>query len=163
MSTDRLASDDIRQRRAIQSLSDLTDSLDLTDANSGLAIPRWVKATLGFAAFKTSGLTKQATLYTLPAGSVLMGVKMKHSASFRGSGITSYTVSVGIAADGDKYASAFDVWQSPGAYVYQLTNTLGGESHDAGTVLVASATANANLSNATAGNLDAWLLIGGAA
>lgn len=155
MAVDRFANTDVRQRRALAGLSDSLDSL----GGNGSAVPRWVKITLTFGDFRTNSTTKQAELYTLMAGWLVHGVKVKHSESFRGPGISSYTVSVGNATTPARYSTAQDVWQSPGPTIYQSTNVLTGESHDDDSVLYAQAVTDGSLSNATTGSVDIWLLL----
>lgn len=159
MAVDRFANTDVRQRRALGALSDQLSSF----GDDGAATPRWVKVTLSFNDFRTNSTTKQVALYTLPAAWLVQGVKVKNSENFRGPGISTYAVSVGNATTPAKYASAFDVWQSPGSTIYQTTSILAGEDHDADTILYAQAVTDGSLSNATAGEVDVWLLISEAA
>lgn len=127
---------------------------------SSPATPLWVKRTLTFADFAAAALSNAITLYALPAGGVLHAVKIKHSAAFGGGAIATYTVSVGIAATPNKYATAFNVFQAPASNTFQVTGTVGGEDQASAVNLVAQAVSTgANLNAANAGSVEIWLLI----
>lgn len=131
--------------------------------NPGFAVPRdygliWTKYTLTEAAFTAAAMNESVTLFTLPAGGVIHGVKIKHSTAFSGGGAAVVTISVGIVGNTTKYASAFDVFQATGATVYQLSTTAGGESHAAPTAIVAELVSDVNVGDLTAGSVDIWVL-----
>lgn len=65
-------------------------------------------------------LTKK--LFNLPKGSVVIGVRIKHSTAFAGTNITAMTVSVGSATNGNTAYSgpAFDIFQAVGDGQRQL-------------------------------------------
>lgn len=131
-----------------------------TQPGVDVSYPSWVKVTLAFGAFSAAALTANANLYSLPAGGVLHAVKIKQSASFTGGAVASCTVSVGIAGNVSKYASAFDVFQAPASNTFQVTGTVGGEDQASAAQLTATATSTgANLNALTAGSVDVWLLI----
>jgi SNF family Na+-dependent transporter len=133
-----------------------------TDPTVAGAVPVWVKvaSALGFAALAAAATTNAITLFTLPAAGVIHGVKIKHSTSFGGGGITAYTLSVGIVGTANKYASAFDVFQAVSNTAFQLTNVVGSENHGAGTIIQVTATSTtANLNAATTGAVDIWALL----
>lgn len=134
----------------------LADKITLANA-----VNYWRKYTLAYSAFSTAGLTNSIDLFTLPAGGTILAVKMKHSASFIGGAIATYTISVGITGTLAKYLAAFNVFQATGATVQSHGATIGGESHTASTLIKATATSTgANLSAATAGSVDVWVLWG---
>lgn len=132
-----------------------------------LVSPTWLlpdevmvtKFTFSYTDLAAAAASNQITLATLPAGTVLHGVVLQHTASFTGGAIATYTVSVGLAASPAKYATAFDVFQAPGATVGQAS--FGGyvENFAATTDVKLSAVATGGLLNAaTAGSLTVWLL-----
>lgn len=120
----------------------------------------WVKvgSALGPSTFAAAALTNNVNLFTLAAGQVIQGIKIKHSVSFSGGAIASYTVSVGVSGNNAKYASAFDVFQAVAAGAYELSSNFGGEA--GATQITATATSTgANLNAATAGSVDIWALL----
>lgn len=132
------------------------------DATQIGAIPVWVKVgnALSYTTFQTAGTTKSNTLFSLLAGGVIHAVKIKHSTSFTGGAIATMTMSVGIAGTNDKYASAYDVFQAVSGTAFELSGSLGTESHTAATNITITATSTvANLSALTAGAVDVWALL----
>lgn len=108
--------------------------------------------------FNAAATTNDVTVLSLPAGHKVRGVTIKHSEAFAGGSISAYTVSVGISGNVTKYAGAFNVFQAPGATVFQDSNTNGIESFGAAVNLIARATSTGgNLSTATAGVVDIYI------
>lgn len=125
----------------------------------GVDIPAWVKYTVAYSQFSTAALVNSITLLTLPAGGVIHGVKIKHSVAFGGGAISAYTLSVGIVGELEKYASAWDVFQAAVSTYFQMSNVLGSEDHANTAAIKITATAvGANLSAATGGSVDVWVL-----
>jgi len=119
----------------------------------------WVKASVSYTDFP-SGLGYDVEVYSLPAGYVLHGVKIKHSTAFGGGAISSYTLSVGITGELDRYSSDFDVLQATGDTTFQLSQCFDSQNHGSATSIKANAKSlGATLDNATAGAADIWLLI----
>jgi hypothetical protein len=140
--------------------SDTSGKIELKDTSNAL---QWVKASVDYTDF-TSGTTDSVSVYTLPAGYVLHGVKVKHSTAFGGGGIISYDLSVGLASDLDKYSSYFDVFQTVSDTTFQLSQVFDSQNHGAGTsILVTAFSFGATLNNATSGAADIWLLVSNAA
>src|SRR5258708_24381299 len=85
-----------------------------TPASIG-AVPAWIHlGTFTHAQFSDTVASKTLTLFTLVAGGIISGVKIKHSVPFAGSGFTGYTIEVGIIGPNaalSKYASPFAVFQ----------------------------------------------------
>lgn len=123
-------------------------------------VPRWKKVALTYTDFQDASTTKQAALFTLPAAAVVHAVKIKPGTAFAGTSITDVKISVGTTGVPTKYAAAYDVDAAPGDAVFQLSTTVGGETHAvAGTALVAQAVSTgANLSALSAGAVDVWVL-----
>jgi hypothetical protein len=123
----------------------------------------WTKYTKTYADFSTGATTNNIELFSLPAGGIVHAVKIKHSTYFRGGAISAYTISVGIAASLAKYAAAYSVYQATGDAVFQIaavpSTQIASESHAASTSVRAAATSTgANLSAATSGVVDIWVL-----
>lgn len=127
------------------------------------ALPQWTKYTVTYANFSAAATTSSSTLVTVSAGTVVHGVKIKHSTAFKGSGITAYTVSVGTGPGTNSnsiYASAYDVFQAVNSSATQMSNTFSVEGGTATWSIGAFATsAGANLNAAAgAGSVDIWIL-----
>lgn len=128
---------------------------------AGDRIPYWRKYTKTFTDFSTAATTNSIDLFQLPAGGVILAVKLKHSAAFTGGALSAYTISVGIVGTLAKYLAAQNVFAAPGATNYGIGATIGGESHTASTAIKATATSTGgNLNLATAGSVDVWVLWG---
>lgn len=126
------------------------------------SVPTWIKvgAAVTHTALKTAAVTNSITLFSLIAGGIIGGVKIKHSVAFAGTLISAYTLSVGIAGALDKYATAFDVFQAVGNSTFQLSAGLWSENNAAATtILLTAISTGANLSASTAGTVDIWALL----
>jgi hypothetical protein len=124
------------------------------------ALPRWKKFTVDYTDLAAAALTNDIEVYSLVAGEIIHGVKIKHSTAFSGGTITDYTVSIGIAGDLVKYASAFDVFQAVDNQTFQLSSTFGSENHGAATsIRIAAVAIGDDLDQATDGEVDVWLLV----
>jgi len=137
--------------------------LNTAFANAGaavaLTVPAWTKYTVTYAQLAAGALTNDIQLFSLPARGTVHAVVIKHSASFTGGMIATYTLSVGIAGTLAKYASAFNVFQAPGDTVLQSSG--GAFTENAGaaiSVRVAATSTGANLNAATAGSATIWVL-----
>lgn len=119
----------------------------------------WTPYTVTFASLSAAALTNSIVLATLPAKTVLHAAVIKHSTAFGGGAIASYTLSIGLAATVDKYATAFNVFQAVGASVGQLSHALFCENFSVSTSVLLTATSTVGLLNAaTAGSATIWLL-----
>lgn len=137
--------------------------LNTAFANAGTVVydttATWAKYTKTYSQLSAAAMTNDVELLSLPARGVIHAVVIKHSASFTGGALADYTVSVGIAGTLNKYASAFNVFQAPGNTTLQTSNSLFSENYGAATsVRIAAASTTANLSDATAGSVDVWVL-----
>jgi len=122
-------------------------------------VPAWEKFTKSYSDFVSAGYSNTITLFTLPAGGVIHGVKIKHRNCFSGNSITGYTISVGIDGALAKYASPFDVYQNYGDDVFEMALGLFSESHaNATLVRVTAASVNGTLNMGTQGVVDIWVL-----
>jgi hypothetical protein len=128
--------------------------LKLTDS-----VPRWRKYTVGHADLQAGSLENTIELFELPAAGTILAVKIKHTTAFAGSGITAYTVRVGVAGELDKYSSEFDVFQATGNAVNLIERTIGAEDQASATsVKLTAKSAGANLDQSSAGSVDVWVL-----
>ena len=137
--------------------------LNTAFANAGaavaLTVPFWTKYTVTYSQLAAGALTNDIQLFSLPARGTIHAVVVKHSASFTGGAIATYTLSVGITGTLAKYASAFNVFQAPGNTVLQSSGGTFTENTVAATsVRVAATSTGANLSAATAGSATIWVL-----
>lgn len=124
-------------------------------------VPVWIKVgTVTPATFSTAATTNSVTLFSLVAGGIIHAVKIKHSTAFSGTGVTSYTISVGVSGNNTKYASAFNIFQATGNTTFQISSGMGSENHGAATNITATATCNVNLNfGSSAGSADIWVLL----
>ena len=121
--------------------------------------PRWRKFSVSESAFTAAATSEDIELFSLSAGELIHAVKIKHSTAFSGGGATSFSTSVGIAGDLDKYASAFDVFQAVSSTAFQITSVLDSESHGSAVSIRIEAVSNVNVGDLTAGSVDVWVLI----
>lgn len=142
---------------------DLNEISDFTLEASPLLVdtlPAWFRVRIDSTAFKAVATTENIALFSLPASGLVHAVAIVPRVAFSGGGVTAYTLSVGITGTLAKYAAAFNVFQAPGATVFQLTTTQGMESVTALTSLrVAATSTTANLSAVTVGSCDVYLLM----
>ena len=108
----------------------------------------------------TAATSMNVALCTLSKGSVILGVRIKHSTAFAGAGPwTTCVVSVGttIGSAYAAFASAFDVFQAVADTTLQETAQFKSTSYTA-IPLVARFTASHNCSVATAGQVEIDIL-----
>lgn len=120
---------------------------------------QWLKFSITEANFTAAATSEHIELFSLPAGGIIHAVKIKHSTAFSGGGAASVTLSVGIATDTTKYASAFDVFQATGNTTFQLSDSFNSENHGAATSIRVEAVSDVNVGNLTAGAADIWVLV----
>lgn len=128
----------------------------IVTSSEGISLPRWVKFTKSFSDFAVANTINSINLYELAPAGIIHAVKIKHSESFN---ISNYKIAVGIAGALDKYASYFDINQTPGDTIFQLSNGLFSENHANPTQILVTAKADSNLDTATSGQVSIWLLI----
>lgn len=141
-------------------MDDSSTEFDLTAASALSADTLvWTKYTFSEAAFTAGATSESIELFSLAAAGVIHGVKIKHSTAFTGGGLTAFTVEVGIVGDESKYAQAFNVFQATSNTTFQLSSVLGSENHGAATsIKITARSTGANVSAATAGSVDVWVL-----
>lgn len=122
------------------------------------AIPAWFRRRVNYSEFTAAATTEDVELYELDTAVVVEAVVIVPVTAFGGGAISAYTLSVGIAGNLTKYAAAFNVFQAPGATVFQLSTTQGLENIGTQVSLrVAATSTTANLSAGTTGAADIYL------
>lgn len=124
--------------------------------------PQWVKVGNGllYTLFSAAATTKSQTLFALPGGMAIHGMKVKHSVAFVGASVTACTLQVGITGTTNKYLSAFDCVPAVADTTFGVNFNTGTEAHAASTNILILATATgANLSVLSAGKVDIWALL----
>lgn len=121
--------------------------------------PQWIKITKTYTDLSIAGLTNNITLLTLPIKGYIHDVKIVPTTAFSGGLIATYTLSVGISGSLAKYGAIVDVFT--GNITSNLIHTplAGLESTSGTTAIKLSAISTvANLSSATAGSVDIYIL-----
>lgn len=119
---------------------------------------QWKKVTKVYTDFSTAGVTNNIEIYLLPAKGVIHAVLVSPTVAFAGGLIATYTISVGIAGTLAKYAPATNAFT--GFTLPVISVITGIESLSGTTSIKASAISTVgNLSAATAGSVDFYLLI----
>lgn len=122
--------------------------------------PRWVKVTKSYTDFSTGGLTNDISIYTLPIKGYIHDIKIVPTTAFSGGLIATYTISVGISGALTKYAIATNVFTGNTTLNTIHTPLVGLESTSGTTDIRAQAVSTVgNLSAATAGSVDIYLLV----
>lgn len=138
---------------------------DAVSGRSTLAVKR-KKVTKTFSDFSTAATGNNIEIFRLPAAAHIMDVFWRTTASFKGTGITSYTLSVGNAATLNKYmlASSASLATSRLAATFKGTAlTTAGKTNVESFTAVATIKARAistgaNLSAADAGSVDFYIV-----
>jgi hypothetical protein len=121
-----------------------------------LAVPICTKYTIPYTSAQAAAITKDVTLFTLPARGKITALTIKHSTSFTGPGLMGVTVGIGKSGSPTAYADEFDILQG-------VSNTA---MHDDGghysadfaphAVTARFSSVGANLSVLTNGSVDIW-------
>lgn len=129
-------------------------------SGGGIAIPAWQKFSVSHLDFQTAGLTQNISLYSLPAGGLIHGVKLKTSEAFAGAGITDYFLSLGFVGALDDLMIEYSVIPAVANDTFAIAQTFDSRNHGAAVdVRIAARAVGANLDQSTAGEADIWLLI----
>lgn len=144
-------------------LSGLTDTTTIEVASSVLqvtkAVPRWEKFTIDHDDLQTSATTNDIEVLSLQAGGIIHGIKLKTSTAFAGTGISGYSITIGITGSLTKYASSYDCLAAVSNTNLQISSTVGAENHGSATsIRIAATSSGANLDQSTAGSIDVWVL-----
>jgi len=111
------------------------------------------EVTLLHAQLQDASLTKSITLFALPAGAIVLFIRLKHSVIFTGPAITAYYLMIGIAGGIQDLMTEYDVMGSA------VSNTEYAESFSAQSfdfnnpvnLLISARSVGANLNTSTAG------------
>lgn len=127
----------------------------------GTAVPAWTKFSVTHTQLQAAALTNSITLFSLEAGGVIHGVKLKHSVVFDGPGITDYFLSLGIAGATADLLNEYDVENTPVANDnFALSSVLDTYNHGATTaILLTARSVGANLDASTSGAAEIWVLL----
>lgn len=126
----------------------------------GIQPPSWIKIVKSHTDFQAASLSNDIEIFSMPAGGMIHGVVTKQSVQFSGTGIVTYTLSVGIAGNLTKYAVPFAVDTAPSNTNFQQTGTYYCENWGAVTSVRSQAiSTGANLDQSTAGTVSFFLLI----
>jgi hypothetical protein len=127
--------------------------------SSGNSGPSWTKYTVSESAFTAAATSEDIELFSLAAKGVIHAVVIKHTTAFSGGSLTGFTLSVGISGNLTKHASAFDVFQATGNTISQTSNTVDVEDFSSAvSIRLAAVSTGANVSAATAGSVDVYVL-----
>jgi hypothetical protein len=111
---------------------------------------------------QAAALTNSIVLTSLPAGTVLHGIKLKHSEVFDGPGITDYFLSIGWNGENPQgLLIEYDVENTAvGNTNFALSGMFESRNHAAAVNLILSARSiGANLDQSTTGSAQIWLLV----
>lgn len=117
----------------------------------------WHRYQVSYTSFSASSTTNDVQLFSLLPNMVIEGVIITPAASFTGTGLTGYTVSVGISGNLTKYAIPFDVTQNVGAKEAYFNMDV--ESFTSSkSIRIAAASSGINLDGPmTAGSVYVWV------
>lgn len=126
----------------------------------GATVPTWRKFTILETALTGASTTEDEALFTASQLEKILGVCIKHSAAFTGGGLTTFTVSVGLAGDVEFYSDPQNIFQVPGDTVKLDTNTFGSQTMASGghAIIAHFISTGDNVVAATAGSVDIWML-----
>jgi hypothetical protein len=137
----------------------VTDGANVSWQASGVPtnVPTWIKFTKTYSNLSAALETYDIELYSLPAGGIVHGVKIKHTQTFN---VTGYSVGVGIAGNLTKYASYYLATGAIAGDKFQLSQGFFSENNGAVTSIRLAATVpGGTTSMASSGSVDVWLLV----
>ena len=119
---------------------------------------KWVKITKTFSDFSTASVTNAITIYSLSSKQLIHSTQIVVTTTFSGGTIATYTISIGTGGNATKYSAATNVFT--GASLPAISTSAGLESTSGATNILATAISTiGNLSAATQGSVDIYLLI----
>jgi len=123
--------------------------------------PTWFKIgkSISHTTFQVASLTKTNVLTVLGANAFVHGIKLKHSTSFAGTGITAYTLSVAWAGEVATLLPAYDVLQATGSSTFAVSQSMDSKITTGINLEITAISTGANLSLSTAGVVDVWALL----
>ena len=128
----------------------------------GPGVPAWLAPiTITHVQFQTAALTNTSIVYSLPAGGIIHGVKLKHSVTFDGPAITEYWLSLGFAGESQALLIEYDVESTAVANDnFAISQVFDSRNHAAATNVIMTARSVGNLLNTSQqGTAQLWLLV----
>tara|TARA_R110000803_G_C11989495_1_gene321973 strand:- start:30821 stop:31276 length:456 start_codon:yes stop_codon:yes gene_type:complete len=118
-------------------------------------IPTWQPFQYSSGDLSASVSSASFTIFKLPPAGVVYAIKIKHTEAFNAS---TYTVSVGITGEVDRYIAATDVTTAPSGTGFVLASTLFDAINDVtATPIVLAAVSSDILSQVSLGKLSIWI------
>jgi hypothetical protein len=141
---------------------EFTGTVDLSGATVIGLGGGWTKYTKTFADLAAAAASNDIQILSLPAGGVILGIIVRHTAEFQAPGLMTYVLSVGVAGNATKYTAGLSVNVAPDATThkgfYPNATTTGVESFTGATSIRLFATSTgADLDDATQGSVDIWV------
>ena len=134
--------------------------VDTAVASAVSFVPGWNKVTIPYTSLNTGSSTISVAAFSLAAKSVIHEVVFHHTVAFAAPSLSSLTVALGVPAELDRYASAFDVSTAVSGSNLQHTYAGGMENFGSATTINLTATiAGDTLTDLTAGSVDVYVLI----
>lgn len=116
----------------------------------------WKKYVVDATYFTAAATTESKTLFTLAGGQYIESIVMKTATAYSGGTASAYTLSVGIAGNLDKYASAYDVFAAAGNTNFQSSIVASPESFGSTTVQVTAVATGDDVGDVNTGSVTIW-------
>jgi len=122
---------------------------------------KWQKISVTYQTFSAAATSNNSTIITLPAGTVVEGVVVKHNQAFTGGSISAYTLEVGYGLTTTRLAPSTSVFGAPSGSTSLASNVLDVPDFDNPTqIIVTARSLGANLNAATQGVADIYIKTG---
>lgn len=127
-------------------------------------VPLWTKITKTFSDFQPNATNSNTiTLFSGAAGTTPQAVKIKHTTSFTGGGVTAAVIAIADGA-GNSIQGNFDVFQAPGNTVGNINNAFSlaviPDQSTASNYTIQLQTLTDVIDALVAGSVDVWVLEG---
>lgn len=120
----------------------------------------WTKITKSYLDFSVAAHSKELTIYTLPAGGIVLATKIKHTIQFSGGGATYVGLTIGkTGANQPVYDPGVIVSSVVADDELAYTSVQKAENHAATTAIIATLASDVNLNTLAAGSVTIWLLL----
>lgn len=133
---------------------------------AGLAAAQGKRFTKTHTDMQAAALTNDIEIYSLSANEIFLGSLIKPTTAFAGSGITGYTLSLGIAGNLTKYTSTFDATAAVADSNHLFTwnpkiESFASDGNSATSIRLSAVATGANLDQSSAGAVEIYLLTAG--